>query len=499
MAKDNSIFGFSFKRKEKPQTKALEFIAPVTDDGTQDVEASGFFGAGVNTKPENATTENGLIEQYRSVSQIPEVDHAVEDIVNEAIIADNMTGQAVSVSIVSEDYSDEVKELISKEFDNILRLLNFNSQGHDIFRNWYVDGRTYYHKLIDPSAPKKGLIGLRAINPTEIKKIREISKERDTASGIDVITNIEEYFVYSTESGMSSTELKVAPDSIAYVSSGITDRTSGMVLSPLHKAVRAANQLRMTENAQVIYRLARAPERRIFYIDVGNMPKAKAEQHLKDIMDRYRNKMVYDANSGNLTNSSDQMSMMEDFWLPRREGSKGTEITTLPAGSNLADIDDIIYFQKKLYKSLNVPISRLDPESSYSFGSGSEITRDEVRFSKHISKLRRKFAGLFDDLLKTQLLLKSVISLKEWDKLKEVITYKFVEDNYYAELKEAEVLKERIMTLESLEPYVGKYFSNDYVRRVILKQSDQDIINITKQIKDEENNPLYKDDDEEDF
>jgi hypothetical protein len=229
------------------------------------------------------------------------------------------------------------------------------------------------------------------------------------------------------------------------------------------------------------------------------MPKAKAEQHLKDIMDRYRNKMVYDANSGNLTNSSDQMSMMEDFWLPRREGSKGTEITTLPAGSNLADIDDIIYFQKKLYKSLNVPISRLDPESSYSFGSGSEITRDEVRFSKHISKLRRKFAGLFDDLLKTQLLLKSVISLKEWDKLKEVITYKFVEDNYYAELKEAEVLKERIMTLESLEPYVGKYFSNDYVRRVILKQSDQDIINITKQIKDEENNPLYKDDDEEDF
>jgi hypothetical protein len=270
-----------------------------------------------------------------------------------------------------------------------------------------------------------------------------------------------------------------------------------MVLSHLHKAIRPANQLRMTENAQVIYRLARAPERRIFYIDVGNMPKAKAEQHLKDIMDRYRNKMVYDANTGALTNSTDQMSMMEDFWLPRREGNKGTEITTLPAGTNLADIDDLIYFQKKLFKSLNVPVSRLDSESTYTFGSGSEVTRDEVKFSKFISKLRRKFTATFDDLLRTQLLLKGVITEAEWDKLKEVLIYNFSEDNYYAELKDSEILKERISTLELLEPYVGKYYSNDYVRKVILKQSDEEVSDINDKIKDEEKDPMYQEPEED--
>ncbi len=492
---DNSLFGFTFKRK-KPKKEPESFVVPSSDDGASDIGISGFFGAAVNTKPDTAETENGLIEQYRSVSSIAEVDQAIEDIVNEAIIIENILGQSISVTITESDYSDEVKELVNDEFDSILRLLNFNSQGHDIFRNWYIDGRLYYHKLIDVNSPKKGLLELRAINPTEIKKVREVIKELDPVSRVEIITGVEEYFIY----GKDQNEIRVSPDAICHVTSGLIDRNNGMVLSHLHKAIRPANQLRMTENAQVIYRLARAPERRIFYIDVGNMPKAKAEQHLKDIMDRYRNKMVYDANSGTLTNSSDQMSMMEDFWLPRREGGKGTEITTLPAGTNLADIDDIIYFQKKLFKSLNVPVSRLDSESSYTFGSGSEVTRDEVKFSKFIAKIRRKFSNVFDDLLRTQLILKGVISESEWDKLKEVLSYRFTEDNYYAELKDSEIMRERISTLEALEPYIGKFFSNDYVRKVILKQTDEDILDINSKIKKEIKDPLYKEEEEdEDF
>ncbi len=490
---DNSLFGFTFKRK-KPKKEPESFVVPSSDDGASDIGISGFFGAAVNSKPDTAETENGLIEQYRSVSSIAEVDQAIEDIVNEAIIIENILGQSISVTITESDYSDEVKELVNDEFDSILRLLNFNSQGHDIFRNWYIDGRLYYHKLIDVNSPKKGLLELRAINPTEIKKVREVIKELDPVSRVEIITGVEEYFIY----GKDQNEIRVSPDAICHVTSGLIDRNNGMVLSHLHKAIRPANQLRMTENAQVIYRLARAPERRIFYIDVGNMPKAKAEQHLKDIMDRYRNKMVYDANSGTLTNSSDQMSMMEDFWLPRREGGKGTEITTLPAGTNLADIDDIIYFQKKLFKSLNVPVSRLDSESSYTFGSGSEVTRDEVKFSKFIAKIRRKFSNVFDDLLRTQLILKGVISESEWDKLKEVLSYRFTEDNYYAELKDSEIMRERISTLEALEPYIGKFFSNDYVRKVILKQTDEDILDINSKIKKEVKDPLYKEDEEDD-
>ncbi len=490
---DNSLFGFTFKRK-KPKKDHESFVVPSSDDGASDIGISGFFGSAVNNKPDTAATENGLIEQYRSVSSIAEVDQAIEDIVNEAIIIENILGQSISVTITESDYSDEVKELVNDEFDSILRLLNFNSQGHDIFRNWYIDGRLYYHKLIDVNSPKKGLLELRAINPTEIKKVREVIKELDPVSRVEIITGVEEYFIY----GKDQNEIRVSPDAICHVTSGLIDRNNGMVLSHLHKAIRPANQLRMTENAQVIYRLARAPERRIFYIDVGNMPKAKAEQHLKDIMDRYRNKMVYDANSGTLINSSDEMSMMEDFWLPRREGGKGTEITTLPAGTNLADIDDIIYFQKKLFKSLNVPVSRLDSESSYTFGSGSEVTRDEVKFSKFIAKIRRKFSNVFDDLLRTQLILKGVISESEWDKLKEVLSYRFTEDNYYAELKDSEIMRERISTLEALEPYIGKFFSNDYVRKVILKQTDEDILDINSKIKKEVKDPLYKEDEEDD-
>jgi hypothetical protein len=492
---NKSIFGFSFRKKKTKENDS--FVVPISDDGANDIGVSGFFGSVVNEGPDTAATENGLIMQYRGLSQLPEVDHAIEDIVNEAIIADDITGQAVSIDISDSDYSDEIKEFVQDEFDTVLKLLNFNAQGHDIFRNWYIDGRLYYHKLINTSSPKKGLLELRPINPTEIKKIREIIKERDPKTGVDLVKGIEEYFVYTPMNDLGYSEIKVSLDSICYVPSGIVNRTDGLVLSALHKAVRPANQLRMTENAQVIYRLTRAPERRIFYIDVGNMPKAKAEQHLKDIMDRYRNKMVYDSTSGELTNASDKMSMMEDFWLPRREGQKGTEITTLPAGTNLADIDDIIYFQKKLYKSLNVPISRLDPESSFSFGSSGEITRDEVRFSKHISKLRRKFSDMFDDLLKTQLLLKGVITESEWDKLREVITYVFVEDNYYAELKEVEVVRGRLSTLTDMNDYVGKYFSHDYIRRKVLRHTDQEMQDIDADIKKEASMSQFKSDEEE--
>ena len=490
MAEKNSLFGFSFKKKKKENES---FIVPSSDDGALDIGISGFFGSAINAKPDTASTENGLIEQYRNLTFVAEVDQAIEDIINEAIISDSSTSQSVSVSVVDPDYSDEVKKLINDEFDTILRLMNFNAQGHEIFRNWYIDGRIYYHKIIDHKSSKKGLLELRSINPTEIKKVREVSKELDPVSRVEIIKGIEEYYVF----GDGHNQLRISPDAICYASSGLIDRSSGMVLSHLHKAIRPANQLRMTENAQVIYRLARAPERRIFYIDVGNMPKAKAEQHLKDIMDRYRNKMVYDANTGALTNSADQMSMMEDFWLPRREGNKGTEITTLPAGTNLADIDDLIYFQKKLFKSLNVPVSRLDSESTYTFGSGSEVTRDEVKFSKFISKLRRKFTATFDDLLRTQLLLKGVITEAEWDKLKEVLIYNFSEDNYYAELKDSEILKERISTLELLEPYVGKYYSNDYVRKILLKQTDEEILDINDKIKEEEKDPMYQEPEED--
>ncbi len=484
MADDRQrIFGFSFKKKSSD--KQTSFVVPQDDSGSNDITsslASGFFGADNYSESKTGQSENGWIHQYRQVALLPEVDHAIEDIVNESIVADDITGQAVEINVSSDDYSDDVKELIRTEFDNVLKLLNFNAQGHEIFRNWYIDGRIFYHKIIDINKSKKGILELRPINPTEIKKIREIIKTKDD-TGVEVVTGIEEYYTYKAETSMDV--IKISPDAITQVTSGLIDRTSSTVLSYLHKAIRPANQLRMTENAQVIYRLTRAPERRIFYIDVGNMPGQKAEQYLKSQMDKYRNKMVYDASTGELSNESDKMSMLEDFWLPRREGGKGTEITTLPGGSNLDSIEDIQYFQKKLYKSLNVPISRLDPESTVSFGSSQEVTRDELRFSRTISKLRRKFSNIFDDILKTQLMLKGIISVGEWDKLKEFITYEFSDDNHYTELKDSEVLRTRLSTLSDIRDYTGKYFSVEWVQRNVLKQNEEDIKELKVQIEKE--------------
>ena len=495
---DRSFFGFRFKTKKskKSEKELRSFIVPGIDDGASDIGVGGYFGATVQEN-DLAATENGLIHQYRTIAKIAEVDQAIEDIISESIISDDMTGQSVKLSLSDSDYSDQLKDILVEEFEKVLKLLNFNANGHDIFRNWYIDGRLYYHKIIDMGSPKKGILELRPINPTEIKKVREVEKETDPKSGVEVIKSIEEYFVYTPTDGFNFAAVKVLKDAITYVTSGLIDRTDGIVLSYLHKSIRPANQLKMTENAQVIYRLTRAPERRIFYIDVGNMPKSKAEQYLKDIMNRYRHKMVYDASSGELTNDSDKMSMLEDFWLPRREGGKGTEITTLPGGDNLSAIDDIIYFQKKLFRSLNVPISRLDPEAGYSFGSGSEITRDEVKFAKHISKLRRKFSDMFDDILRTQLMLKGYIKDSEWNELKEHITYDFIEDNHYAEIKDSEMLMARLNLLRDMGDYVGKYFSHEYIRRHVLKQDDVEVKDINAQMKAEKNDPLYANSEED--
>ena len=388
-------------------------------------------------------------------------------------------------------YPDIIKRKIRAEFDEVLRLLFFEQKGHDIFRRWYVDGRVFFHKIIDTKNPRKGITELRYIDPTKIKKVREVKKDRDNKSGIDMVEKINEYYIYN-EKGLASAGttgsnqgLKISADSITYVPSGLIDGNSGRVLSYLHKAIKPVNQLRMIEDALVIYRISRAPERRIFYIDVGNLPKIKAEQYLKDVMNRYRNKLVYDATTGEIRDDRNHMSMLEDFWLPRREGGRGTEITTLPGGSNLGEIDDITYFQRKLYRSLNVPVSRLEAEQNFSLGRSTEITRDELKFTKFIQKLRKKFVHLFTDVLRTQLLLKGVVSLEDWDVMKEHIQYDFLKDGHFAELKDAELLENRIQSLESIQSYVGTFFSKEYVLKKVLRMNDAEIDEMRKQIQRE--------------
>jgi len=375
------------------------------------------------------------------------------------------------------------------EFDEVLRLLNFDEKGHDIFRRWYVDGRIYFHKVIDPKSPRKGLTEIRYIDPRKIKKVREVAKKRDNkGKGVEVMETTAEWFVYNEKGispGNSNAGLKIAADSITYVTSGVIDQTKNMVMGHLHKAIKPTNQLRMIEDAVVIYRIVRAPERRIFYVDVGNLPKVKAEQYLRDVMARYRNKLVYDASTGEIRDDRKHMSMLEDFWLPRREGAKGTEVSTLAGGQNLGEIADVQYFQKKLYKSLNVPISRMESENGFNLGRAAEITRDELKFTKFVQRLRKRFTQLFHDVLKTQLVLKGIITIEDWSKLKEHIQYDYLRDGYFSELKNAEILRERLNLANEVSPYVGKYFSVEYVRKNVLRQSDEDIIEIDSQIRDE--------------
>ena len=484
------LFGYTITRA-KGKGSGDQFIAPSSDDGTIEVAGGGFFSSILDTNGREKT-ELDLIRRYRDIAQQPECDSAVEDIVNEAISFDEVS-QSVSISLDRLPYPEKIRRAIRKEFNEVLTLLEFEEKGSDIFRRWYVDGRLFYHKVIDTKNPKKGIVALKFVDPTKIKKVREVNKEKDPKTGVDVVKKINEYYVYNEKGlahagyGGTGQGIKIAKDAITYCPSGVIDQNGGKVLSYLHKAIKPVNQLRMIEDALVIYRISRAPERRIFYIDVGNLPKIKAEQYLKDVMNRYRNKLVYDASTGEIRDDRNHMSMLEDFWLPRREGGRGTEITTLPGGSNLGEIDDIVYFQRKLYRSLNVPISRLEAENNFSLGRTTEITRDELKFTKFIQKLRKKFVHLFTDILKTQLLLKGIVASEDWDIMKEQIQYDFLKDGHFAELKDAELLRDRIDALDQIQSYIGTFFSKEYVLKRVLRMTDSEVEEMRDQIAREIN------------
>jgi hypothetical protein len=483
------LFGFKIERSSKDSGGEATFSTPTPDDGTIDVAGGGFFGQVLDTDGRERT-DLDLIRRYRDIAQQAECDTAIEDIINEGIVA-NQNDVAVEITLDRLPYPEKIKQKIRAEFHEVLRLLSFEQKGHDIFRRWYVDGRCFYHKIIDSKNPRKGITELRYIDPTKIKKVREVIKGVDKKTSIPMTEKIDEYYIYNEKglasAGTSGTNqgLRISLDSITYCPSGLIDGNSGRVLSYLHKAIKPVNQLRMIEDALVIYRISRAPERRIFYIDVGNLPKVKAEQYLKDVMNRYRNKLVYDASTGEIRDDRNHMSMLEDFWLPRREGGRGTEITTLPGGSNLGEIDDIQYFQKKLYKSLNVPISRMDSEAGFSLGRASEITRDELKFTKFVQRIRKKFVPLFTDILRTQLLLKGVIAPEDWPSLQEHIQYDFLQDGHFAELKDAELLNDRIQALDGIQSYIGTFFSKEYVLKKVLRMNDADIADMNDQIRKE--------------
>ena len=481
------LFGFRITRAKQDLGKD-SITTPSPDDGSYDISGGGFYSSILDIAGRDRS-DLDLINRYRSIAQQPECDSAIEDIVNESIVSDEK-GQSVSLSLDRLNLSQTIKSKIREEFDEILRLLDFNEKGHDIFRRWYIDGRIYYHKIIDSKNTKKGIQEVRYIDPRKIKKVRDKKVEKDQRTGLDVIRQIEDFYLYN-DKGLdqatgTSTGIKLTSDSISYCPSGLIDMTRGNVLSHLNKAIKPVNQLRMIEDALVIYRISRAPERRIFYIDVGNLPKIKAEAYLKDVMNRYRNKLVYDAKTGEIRDDRNHMSMLEDFWLPRREGGRGTEITTLPGGSNLGEIDDIQYFQKKLYRSLNVPVSRLAEETGFQIGRSDNITRDELKFTKFVQRLRKKFSNLFSDMLKTQLVLKGVIAVEEWPAIKELLQFDYLQDGHFTELKNAELMQNRLDMLGTIESYVGTYFSKEYVRKNILRMSDDEIQEIEDQIKDEE-------------
>ena len=483
------LFGFTIQKAIKDKGGERTFSTPTPDDGTIDVAGGGFFGQILDTDGRERS-DIDLIRRYRDIAQQAECDTAVEDIVNEGIVS-NQNDQSVEISLDRLRYPDKIKRKIRAEFDEVLRLLHFEQRGHDVFRRWYVDGRVFYHKVIDTKNPRKGITELRYIDPTKIRKVREVKKELDNKTGVEMTEKINEYFIYNEKGlsplgvGSAGQGVRIAADSITYIPSGLIDGNSGRVLSYLHKAIKPVNQLRMIEDALVIYRISRAPERRIFYIDVGNLPKIKAEQYLKDVMNRYRNKLVYDATTGEIRDDRNHMSMLEDFWLPRREGGRGTEITTLPGGSNLGEIDDITYFQRKLYRSLNVPISRLESESGFSLGRSTEITRDELKFTKFVQRIRKKFSPLFTDILKTQLLLKGVIAPEDWPNIQEHIQYDFLADGHFAELKDAELLENRLNQLQTVEAYIGTFFSKEYVLKKVLRMNDSEIQEMRDQIKKE--------------
>ena len=485
------LFGFNITRV-KPQTDPKQqFSQPQAEDGTQVVAAGGFFGSYLDMEG-TAKTEQDLIRRYREIALHPECDMAIEDIVNEAITS-NENRQSVKVVTDGLEYSSAIKQKIEQEFAEVLRLLQFNTRGHDLFRRWYVDGRIFFQKVIDAENTKNGITELKYLDPRKIKKIREVRKRRPegmvSPTNINIADETVEYFVYN-ERGIQGAAaiqgIKIAPDTIAYCPSGVIDQNkNGLVMSYLHKAIKPVNQLRMIEDAAVIYRIARAPERRMFKIDVGNLPKAKAEQYLRDVMARYRNKLVYDASTGEIRDDRNYMSMLEDFWLPSRDGGRGTDITTLPGGQNLGEISDIEYFRAKLYRSLNVPVSRLEASQGFNLGRASEITRDELKFTKFVGRLRKKFTELFNDLLRTQLIIKGIIAETEWADVRDNIFYDFLQDGHFAELKNSEMMRERLNLAREVRDYVGKYYSVNYVRRNILRQTETEIKKMDAEIKKE--------------
>ena len=502
------IFGFEIKRKEtKPNSQS--FTAPTSDDGTQTIMGGGHFGTYLDIEGK-VNNESDLIRRYREIAMHPECDMAIEDIINESVVVDD-NQEVVRLNLNKVPFSSKVKKSIALEFQNIISLLEFEQKGHDIFRRWYVDGRIIYHKMIDPKDTKAGITELRYIDPRKIKKVRAQKQKpgnefapKDPKRPQHI--EFDEFFIYNEKgvqpAASATTGLKIAKDAIAYCPSGLVDQQKNLVLSYLHKAIKPVNQLRMIEDSVVIYRISRAPERRIFYIDVGNLPKVKAEQYLKDVMNRYRNKLVYDASTGEIRDDRQYMSMLEDFWLPRREGGRGTEITTLPGGSNLGEIDDIKYFQKKLFQSLNVPYSRLDSEASggLQLGRSTEVSRDEIKFTKFVSRLRNRFNSLFHDLLKTQLILKGIATIEDWDNtLSQSIKYEYVNDGYFAEIKESEMFKDRMETYRNVKDsgMLGTVLSRDYMMKRILKMSEAEIIEQQEKIADEIKAGLYKGPEEE--
>jgi len=493
------LFGFEITRSKnaEQEDKKLKSIVPkIDDDGAGYVTSTGaHYGQYIDIHGDKSKDNSSLIQKYRGVSMHPEVDAALEDIVNEAIVGTD--NAPIEVQLDKLEVSDKIKNLMTEEFNNILQMLKFNELGHDIFKRWYIDGRIVYHLVVNESNVKTGIADIRPIDSAKIRKVKEVKKKKDPQTGANIIEATNEYYIYQEKPGQQNSGVKLTNDSVVYITSGLLDSARKSVVSHLHKALKPINQLRMMEDSLVIYRLARAPERRIFYVDIGNLPKGKAEEYMKDLMSKYRNKLVYDASTGAIKDDRKHMSMLEDFWMPRREGGRGTEVSSLPGGSNLGEIDDIIYFQKRLYRSLNVPINRLEQESQFSLGRSTEINRDEIKFQKFIDRLRKRFSMVFREILKKQLILKGIITEDDWEDMYNDIQFNYSKDNHFSELKDAEILRERLQTLDQASSYVGEYFSKEWAMKNILMFSDDDIKDMGIDPDEEPENDEQQPDNEE--
>ena len=493
------LFGFTLGSKDivqeqPPEQSSFALPTEAMDDGAVNVTSNAYYGTYVDLEGA-VRNELELITRYREMANHPELEMAIDEIVNESI-THSEDGRVVDIILDKLKQPENIKKKIRDEFENIIKMLNFSNLADDLFKRWYIDGRMYYHVVLNEKNPKQGIQELRYIDPRKIRKVREIQKDRDPKTGANIIKSIAEYYVYN-DKGTSTQQftaqvnqgLRIASDAVININSGLMDAKNTFVISYLHKAIKPLNQLRMIEDAIVIYRISRAPERRIFYIDVGNLPKGKAEQYLRDVMVKYRNKMVYDANTGELRDDRKHMSMLEDFWLPRREGGKGTEITTLPAGQNLGELEDVKYFKSKLLQALNVPLSRLEPQQGggmIGVGRTTEVTRDEVKFVKFIQRLRNKFTQIFDNALRIQLALKGICTQEEWEEFKEEIYYDFQKDNNFVEMRDAELLRERLNLLSTVDPFIGRYYSSEWVRKNVLQMTDDTIKEMDKQISKEQ-------------